>query len=105
MIQQVFEALPVETPTLASSVQPLQQNLHCPTVELFQPDSIPFHSVVVVIPAELAVQLREEGRRPASWREHQSHSSKRKGLPSPFPSGRSGRTHLDEESAMRAHLT
>ncbi len=60
MIQQVFEALPVETPTLASSVQPLQQNLHCPTVELFQPDSIPFHSVVVVIPSELAVQLREE---------------------------------------------
>ncbi len=60
MIQQVFEALPVETPTLASSVQPLQQDRHCPTVELFQPNSIPFHSVVVVIPSQLPVQLREE---------------------------------------------
>ena len=58
--QEIVEALPVETPTLASSVQPLPQNLHCPTMELLQSDSIPVHSVVVVIPTELAVQLWEE---------------------------------------------
>ena len=60
MIQQVFEALPVEAPALASSVQPLQQNLHRSSVELLDSNSIPFHSVVVVIPTELPVQLREE---------------------------------------------
>jgi hypothetical protein len=60
MIHQVFEALPVEAPTLASSVQPLQQNLQRPAVELLQSDSIAFHSIVVVIPTELPVQLREE---------------------------------------------
>jgi hypothetical protein len=60
MVHQVFEALPVEALALASSVQPLQQNLHRPTVELLNPYSIPFHSIVVVIPTELPVQLREE---------------------------------------------
>ena len=60
MVEQIFEAFPVETPTLASSVQPLQQNLHRPAVKLLNPNSIPFHSVVVEIPTELPVQLREE---------------------------------------------
>jgi hypothetical protein len=60
MIQQVFEALPVETPALAYSVRPLHQDLHRPTVELLNPDRIPFHSIVVVVPTELPVQLREE---------------------------------------------
>jgi hypothetical protein len=41
MVEQVFEALPVETAPLASSVQPHQQNLYRPTVELLNPDSIP----------------------------------------------------------------
>ena len=52
--------MPVETATLAASVQPLQQNLHRPTVELLNPDRISFHSIVVVIPTELSVQLPEE---------------------------------------------
>ena len=60
MIKQVFEALPVEAATLASSVQPLQQNLHRPTVELLNPVRISFNSIVVVIPTEFPVQLREE---------------------------------------------
>jgi hypothetical protein len=60
VFEQIFEALPVKTPTLASSVQPLQQNLYCPAIELLDSNSIPFHSVVVVVPTELSVQLREE---------------------------------------------
>jgi hypothetical protein len=61
MVQQDFETLPVEAAALVSSVQPLQQNLHRSSVELLNPDSIPFHSVVVVI-RKLPVQFREKHR-------------------------------------------
>src|SRR5881396_1046094 len=56
MVEQVFEALPVEASALVSSVQPLQQNLDRPAMELLNTDSVP---IVIVIPFELSVQLRK----------------------------------------------
>src|SRR4030095_6912545 len=55
VIEQVFEATPVETPALPPPVHPLQQYLHRSAVDLLNPVSIAFHSVVVVIPTELSV--------------------------------------------------
>ena len=60
MIEQIVEALPVETPALAPPVQPFEQYPCRLPVELVQPVRVVHHSVVVVIPTKLQLQLREE---------------------------------------------
>ena len=55
--QYIFEALPVETPSLASPIQPLHQDIARLGVKLFETAEVPLHSIVVVVPSEFRVEL------------------------------------------------
>lgn len=56
MCQDIFEALPVDTPSLASPIQPFHQDIAHVVVNLFETAVVPLHSVVVVVPSERCVQ-------------------------------------------------
>ena len=65
VLQYRLEALPVITVPLAPPIEPLQEDAQCAIEELLEARTVPMHSVVLVIPAEFAVQLlKDYGTKP-----------------------------------------
>ena len=56
MCQDIFAALPIDTPSLASPIQPLPEDMAYVVVKLFETAEVPLHSVVVVVPSEFCGQ-------------------------------------------------
>jgi hypothetical protein len=53
--QERLEALPGIAGSLASPIEPLQEDTYYPVEELLETRAVPVHSVVLVIPVEFAV--------------------------------------------------
>ena len=64
VLQCRLEALPVITVPLAPPIEPLQEDAQRAIEELLEARTVPMHSVVLVIPAEFAVQLLKQHAEP-----------------------------------------
>jgi hypothetical protein len=60
VLQELIEALPIVTASLASPIKPFEQNPHSLLEKLSQTGIVPNYPVVVVIPSELGIQLPEQ---------------------------------------------
>jgi len=60
VLQESREALPVVAGPLTPPIQPLQEYTYCAIEELLETPAVPVHSVVLGIPPEFAVYLREQ---------------------------------------------